>query len=39
MQGMAILLFIVVVLANTVFDLKPPALLAVNSDTVSEQDF
>lgn len=39
MRGMATLLFIVVVLANTVFDLKFPVILAVGSDTASEKDF
>lgn len=39
MQGMATLLFIVVVLANMVFDLKFSAILAVSSDTASEKDF
>lgn len=39
MQGMATLPFIVVVLANPVFDFKFPVILAVSSDTVSEKDF
>lgn len=39
MPGVATLLFIIVVLANAVFDLKFPAVLAASSDTVSEKVF
>lgn len=39
MLSLATLLFIGVVLANILFDLKFPVTLDVSSDTVSEKDF
>lgn len=35
MLSLAVLLFIAVILANTLFDLKSPLMLAFSSDTVS----
>lgn len=39
MLSLATLLFIGGVLANTLFDLKFPVILAVGSDTTPEKDF